>query len=218
MANVYNDETWTKLVVDESGFRMNLVKHFEQLVAAYDGMVLDASELEQIVRAAVDNAIMVHLDPHNTGTSVPSFSELAVIRFEGGCATCAFCEKDTSILSELMGRKPPMLPNVVSVAGVNIRAFLADGVLAVVVGYLDHTNIFEIVFHNDLVARLQLLLTPQLIRSVIEGNLIAGELTRRMIYQSQLVMMEAYGYSPRAVIALADAKEHEKAMDPSQTN
>ena len=172
--------------------------------------------LEEIVRAAVERAIHVYVtdDPLKMHLVFPELKELEAMQFEGGCSACAFTGLATSISGLIDGRKPEVRADVATVGGrVNVRAFLPDGVLAIVVGYLDHENVFENVFHEDLVARLQPLLTPELIREVIQNHLVMGEVARRAHTRAHSTMWEAYGLDIYEIATLADAKEAEIEED-----
>ena len=215
-AEVYSPEIWQEIVGPQTVLGKIFKAHFGQLVAAYRGMVVDNETLEEIVRAAVERAIHVYVtdDPLKMHLVFPELKELEAMQFEGGCSACAFTGLATSISGLIDGRKPEVRADVATVGGrVNVRAFLPDGVLAIVVGYLGHENVFEKVFHEDLVARLQPLLTPELIREVIQNHLVMGEVARRAHTRAHSTMWEAYGLDIYDIATLADAKEAEIEED-----
>lgn len=208
-ADVYTADEWTAIVDQGSAFGKILMEQFGRLIAAYRGMVTDDATLGQIVRAAIGKALLINSeeDPLKKDFRAPELAEIEEMKFRRGCATCSFMDRSDFIA--MFSGKPALRRDVVTVAGVNILVMQADGLITAIVGYLAHENPFERVFHEDLVARLQPLLTPELVRSVIQDHLVIGEVARRINVREQSAILEAYGFSADELTQLADAKEAE---------
>lgn len=215
-ADVYTPEEWDLIMGDGGGLRKLLMGHLLCLGNAYRGQLVEEEFLD-VVRAAIERALLQDENPLK-GIHLPTQDELVAMVFEGGCASCAFCEKGTSFLAKMPGEKPPLRKDMSTAHGVNVRAIREKGRIRIVVGYLDHENPFKEAFHNALVARLQPLLTPELIRSVISDLLVNKELDRRTLTRRIQATMETYGFDCNDISALADGKEMQaKARGESVT-
>lgn len=211
VASVYTPTEWAAILNQETAFAKYLNGHFNQLMTAYCGMAVEPEHLEAIVRAAVECALQVYEDDRLAeDLRLPTIDQLEGMKFAGGCATCCFVDNLTGLLARFShgdDAKPKLANGVVQIAGVNVRVLDRDDKLRVIVGYLAHENIFEHAFHDDLIARLQPLLTPEFIRPIIHGYLALNELARRTFVRRNSVAMNAYGFKTDDIATFADAKE-----------
>ncbi len=188
---------------------------FRQVVEGYQGFPSDEM-LEQLVGRSIDAAFIALTgdDPLKESLRLPTRQQLIDMKVQGGCASCDFTDPMAGVMAALRGEPPSkssFLPGVIEVSGIRLRAIENGDALDLVVGYLDHENVFEDYFHSHLAALMRERL-PQAVDAQVRRQLVGIELTRRIINRVSEATYARFEIDPDEVQRMAD-EEEQKVRD-----
>lgn len=163
---------------------------------------------EGLVTASLTAALSPS-DPTRENIQLPAIEAIVGMRVEGACARCGFYQRP-GFLEIFSGQKPEMHHGVINYGEVNMRVVDEDGSLVGLVGYLEHENPFEELFHVELAARVTSALQVIDVVALMRRFAAETEVQVRLNQRLATAFRTSYGFDSTEVATEADALEQKQ--------